>query len=274
MGPMSLRCHHPPGRAPAPRRRPPRPRHKTSYKYSLPWPQKAYTLISMPHTAVSKNVVRRWGAGTAAVVRLLVASDLPMTGIAIAAAAKVTQPRASQILKQLADLGAVSATPDGYVGELAKLLDLYRMRARPHLVEPESYWYSTRPLTEQASRIQALAAKREAAIAFSADLAPDLLAPWRHPTVMIAYGPDHLPATEAGFVPAEGRADASVILRWTDDHRLLSPAPPWVDEVDGYPITDPCQQWWDLLDLGGEDRAEAADRLRSAIVARTLPRPR
>lgn len=227
----------------------------------------------MPQTVVSKNVVRRWGAGTAAVVRLMVASYPPMTGVAIAAAAGVTQPRASQILKQLAELDAVSATPDGYVGDPAKLLDLYRARTRPHLVEPESYWYSTRPLAEQASRVQALAAKREAAIAFSADLAPDLLAPWRHPTITIAYVADQLPATEAGFVPAEGRADASLILRWADDHRLLSPAPPWVDEVDSYPITDPCQQWWDLLDLGGEDRAEAADRLRSAIVARTLPRP-
>ena len=228
----------------------------------------------MPQTVVSRNVVRRWGAGTAAVVRLMVASDLPMTGVAIAAAAGVTQPRASQILKQLAELDAVSATPDGYVGDPAKLLDLYRARTRPHLVEPESYWYSTRPLAEQASRVQTLAAERGTAIAFSADLAPDLLAPWRHPTVMIAYTADRLPAADAGFVPAEGRADASLILRWTDDHRLLSPAPPWVDEVDGYPITDPCQQWWDLLDLGGEDRAEAADRLRSAIVARTLPRPR
>lgn len=229
---------------------------------------------AMPQTVVSKNVVRRWGAGTAAVVRLMVASDLPMTGVAIAAAAGVTQPRASQILKQLTELGAVSATPDGYVGDSAKLLDLYRARTRPHVVEPESYWYSTRPLTEQASRIHALATERGTPIAFSADLAPDLLAPWRHPTVTIVYAADRLPAAEAGLVPAEGRADASLIVRWTDDHRLNSPAPQWVGEVDGRPITDPCQQWWDLLDLGGEDRAEAADRLRSAILARTLPRPR
>lgn len=228
----------------------------------------------MPQTVVSKHVVRRWGAGTAAVVRLMVASDLPMTGVAIAAAAGVTQPRASQILKQLTELGAVSATPDGYVGDSAKLLDLYRARTRPHLVEPESYWYSTRPLTEQASRVQTLAAERGTAIAFSADLAPDLLAPWRHPTVTITYAAEQLPAADAGFVPAEGRADASLILRWTDDHRLLSPAPPWVDEVDGYTMTDPCQQWWDLLDLGGEDRAEAADRLRTAILTRALPRTR
>ena len=228
----------------------------------------------MSKTAVSSNAVRRWGAGTAAVVRLLVASDVPMTGVTIASVVGVTQPRVSQVLRQLADLDAVTATPDGYLGEPPTLLDLYRTRTRPHLVEPESYWCSTRPLTEQARRVRALATDHGVTIAFSADLAPDLLAPWRHPTVTIAYVSDRLPAADAGLVPAEGRADASAILRWIDDQGLLSPAPPWRDEVDGVPIVDPCQQWWDLLDLGGEDRVEAADRLRTAILARALPRTR
>lgn len=228
----------------------------------------------MPESAVSKNTARRWGAGTASVVRLLVASDEPLTGVTIAALVGVTQPRASQVLKQLAELDAVVATPDGYCGGRERLLDLYRARTRPHLVEPESHWYSTRPLAEQARRVHALAADAGARIAFSADLAPDLLAPWRHPTVAIAYVSRPLPADRAGLVPAEGRADASFVLRWTDDHGLLSPARPWRDEVDGFPIVDPCHQWWDLLDLGGEDRAEAADRLRHAILTRTLPTTR
>lgn len=228
----------------------------------------------MPKSAVSQNAVRRWGAGTASVVRLLVASEEPLTGVAIASIVGVSQPRASQVLKQLADHHAVVATPDGYLGERGTLLDLYRARTRPHLVEPESYWYSTRPLAEQARRVRALASDQRTKIAFSADLAPDLLAPWRHPTIAIAYVSDPLPADRAELVPAEGRADASLVLRWTDDRGLLSPADPWRDEVDGLPIVDPCQQWWDLLDLGGEDRAEAADRLRQAILTRTLPRSR
>jgi len=228
----------------------------------------------MPKSAVSQNAVRRWGAGTASVVRLLVAADEPLSGVAIASIVGVTQPRASQVLKQLAEHDAVVATPDGYRGERGTLLDLYRARTRPHLEEPESYWYSTRPLTEQARRVHALASDERTRIALSADLAPDLLAPWRHPTVVIAYVSDPLPADRAGLVPAEGRADASLILRWTDDPGLLSPTSPWRGEVDGLPIADPCQQWWDLLDLGGEDRAEAADRLRTAILTRALPRTR
>lgn len=226
----------------------------------------------MPTRAASQNAVRRWGAGTAAVVRLLVAADEPLTGVAIASIVGVSQPRVSQVLRQLAGHHAVVATRDGYRGERGALLDLYRTRARPHLVEPESYWYSTRPILEQARRAHSLATQYGTRVAFSADLAPDLVAPWRHPTVAIAYVRDRLPIAEAGMVPAEGRADASLILRWTDDQSLLSPAVPWRGEVDGFPIVDPCQQWWDLLDLGGEDRAEAAARLRAAILELTLPR--
>jgi len=218
--------------------------------------------------------VRRWGAGTAAVVRVLIASDEPITGVSIASSVGVTQPRVSQVLTQLADQDAVAATRDGYVGERAKLLDLYGARTRPHLIEPESYWYGTRPLTEQARRVLALAGDHDVTVAFSADLAPDLVAPWRHPTITIAYVSAPLPVEDAGLVPAEGRADATLIVRLTENNGLLFPASPWSGEVDAIPIADPCQQWWDLRDLGGEDRAEAADRLRTAILERTLPRVR
>jgi len=40
--------------------------------------------------------------------------------------------------------------------------------------------------------------------------------------------------------------------------------------VDDVPLIDPVQQWWDLQDLGGEDRHEATDRLRRAIVEKSI----
>lgn len=226
-------------------------------------------------TAVASRsaAVRRWGAGTAAIARLLVAADAPLTGVAIAEAVGVSQPRASQVLKHLTAHDAVRATELGYVGRPARLLDLYRRRARPLLVQPESYWYSTRPPAEQARRIVDLVTTKRMQIAFSADLAPDLLVPWRHPTLTILYTTTSLELDDAALVPAEGRGDASVIVRLTSDATLLSPAPPWPREVDGIPITDPVQQWWDLLDLGGEDREEASERLRRAILDREI-RPR
>lgn len=219
-------------------------------------------------------MVRRWGAGTAAIVRLLVAAESPLTGVAIAREVGVSQPRVSQVLTWLAGHGAVRATERGYIGRRARLLDLYRTRARPLLVEPEAYWYSIRPAVEQARRIVDIAQTSGVPVALSADLGPDLLVPWRHPTLTVVYATGPLAPDGAGFVPAEGRADASVIVRWTRDPTLLSPCPPWPTEMDGIPLVDPVQQWADLVDLGGEDRGEGAERLRRAILDRTLPRRR
>jgi hypothetical protein len=218
----------------------------------------------------SRNAVRHWGAGTAAIARALIAADSPLTGVALARAGGVSQPRASQVLRQFTDHRAVQATPYGYVGDVATLLDLYARRSKPLLVDPESYWYSRRPMTDQADGVLRLARESDAQVAFSADLGPDLLAPWRHPTLTVVYAGPVLDALGDGFVPAEGRADASIILRRTADPTLLAPAPPWPKVVEDVPLTDPTQQLCDLLDLGGEDRREAADRLRDAIVRRTL----
>ncbi|MHB8671315.1 MAG: hypothetical protein ACYDAD_12325 [Acidimicrobiales bacterium] len=217
--------------------------------------------------APSTSHVRRWGPGTAAVVRLLVAADRPLTGVAIAHAVGVTQPRVSQVLRQLAAGDGVRATADGYVGRRARLMELYAQRARPVLIAPETFWYNTRSAVDQARRILA---NCNQSVAFSSDLGPDLLAPWRHPTIAIVYVASRPEFGTAGLVPAEGRADASVIARWTSDAMLLSPSPGWPQQVDGIPLADPVQQWVDLLELGGDDRREAADRLRRAILDRTI----
>jgi hypothetical protein len=126
-------------------------------------------------------------------------------------------------------------------------------------------------MADQARGIVDVAHNLAAPVAFSADLAPDLIVPWRHPTLTVVYAAEHLRLDSAGLVPAEGRADASILLRWTSDHTLISPAAGWPSAVDGIPLTDPVQQWWDLLDLGGDDRREAADRLRRAIIDHIIP---
>lgn len=204
-------------------------------------------------------------------MRLLVAAEDPLTQVAMAAAVGVSQPRASQVMKQLTELDAVRATSAGFIGRRARLLDLYLSRSRPSTIEPDAYWYSTRSVVEQARRILEAVAQEQAEVAFSADLAPDLLVPWRHPTVVVVYTDRRLELDAAGLVGAEGRADASTIVRWTNDRTLLAPAPGWPHAVDGIPLVDPVQQWWDLIDLGGDDRREAADRLRRAILDRSIP---
>lgn len=214
---------------------------------------------------------RRWGPGTSAIVRVLVAAREPLSGAAISRLVGVTQPRASQVIGRLVALGAAEATTAGYVVDRAALIDLYLSRSRPALADGESHWYGIRPLDQQAARILDLAAP--GSVAFSADLGPDRLVPWRHPTVAVVYSRTDLPLSDTGLVPAEGQADASVILRHTTDPTLLSPAPGWIVPTAGpvgLALADPLQQLWDLTELGGDDRLEAADRLRRAIVDHSL----
>lgn len=78
--------------------------------------------------------------------RLLIAADAPLTGVAIAETVGVNPPRASQVLKQLAETDSIRSTARGYVGRPARLLDLYPRRARPLVLQPDSYWVAQRHL--------------------------------------------------------------------------------------------------------------------------------
>ncbi len=213
---------------------------------------------------------RRWGDGTAAVVRWLIHSASPLSGAGIARSVGITQPRAVQVLSMLTDLDAVESTPEGFRGDRDRLFELYLERTRPR-VSAVSHWYSTRPLLDQAAAIAQLPRPEDLRIGLSADLGPDMLVPWRHPTVAIVYSTADLDLPTAGFVTAEGESDATVVVRTVADRRLFGPSDLWPSTIDGIPLVDPVQQWWDLHDLGGSDRIEAADHLRQAILERRLP---
>jgi hypothetical protein len=214
--------------------------------------------------------VRPWGPGTSAIVRALVAATTPVSQVELASLIGVSQPRVSQVLSKLSEVAAVKSTADGYVGWRGRLIDLYVADHRPALVEPDAPWYSLLPMREQVARVCAQARSASARVAVSADLAPDLLAAWRHPTLTVVYATDGLDLTSVGFVRAEGRVDATLLVRRTSDSTLLAAIEPWPRSADGVPLVDPVQQIWDLHDLGGEDRVEAADRLRQAVLDRTL----
>jgi len=193
-----------------------------------------------------------------------------MSGAHIARSVGITQPRVVQVMAMLSELGAVTSGPAGFRGERERLFTLYLERTKPR-VSAVSYWYSTRPLHEQAKAIAGIRRPKDHPIGFSADLGPDLLAPWRHPTTAILYSTADLDLRPAGYVTAEGSADASVVVRTVADRRLYGPSERWPTQVDAVPLVDPIQQWWDLHDLGGADRVEAADHLRRAILDLRLP---
>jgi hypothetical protein len=75
--------------------------------------------------------------------------------------------------------------------------------------------------------------------------------------------------SDLGLIDAQGRHDANVIIRAPED-RSVFPVHTLVGQVRGneVPLADPLQQIWDLQDLGGADRIEAAGRLREWILER------
>jgi hypothetical protein len=106
-------------------------------------------------------------------------------------------------------------------------------------------------------------------IVVSADVGPDLIVPWRRPSLVILYARHAIDPPDLGLTDAQGRHDPNVIVRTPED-RSVFPVPALVGQIQGneVPLADPLQQIWDLQDLGGADRIEAAGRLREWLLER------
>jgi hypothetical protein len=231
--------------------------------------QRATNVVPPPPVAALPQ-----GSGSLAIIRSLIGfgdDDSEEAGAtSLAAQAKVSQPRASQVLDQLERLGLVARIARGrWRPDRAALLDRFVAEYRGPGGQ-ERYLYSLDPLTEVAKSFAAVA--EPGAMVVSADVGPDLVIAWRRPTTLVVYVREtfDLGATR-GLVAAQGRDDANVIVRSPRDtsmfpsHRLVAS----VQDIE-IPLADPTQMIWDLHQLGGQDRLEAAERMREWLLQ---PRP-
>lgn len=212
------------------------------------------------------------GSGSFAVIRALIASgdgeDEEPGATALAARAGISQPRASQILRHLNDLKLVEKTGRGrWKPQREALLDRF-LAEYPGPGGSEQYCYSLDSPVEVALRAGE-AATPHRPIVVSADVGPDLIVAWRKPSLVILYAKHVINPSSLGLIDAQGRHDANVIVRMPDDQSVF-PIPALVAQVRGsdVPLADPLQQIWDLQDLGGADRLEAAGRLRQWLLVR------
>lgn len=210
------------------------------------------------------------GSGSLSIIRALIGfsagEDEALRASTLAAQAKVSQPRASQVLRQLLDLGLIERSASGrWAPDRESLLDRFLADYRGPRGS-EQFLYSLDSLTEVAVRA-AGANTRERPIVVSADVAPDLLLAWRRPSVVLLYANHEIAPGDLGLVEAQGRHDANVIIRYPDD-RSVFPVPNLVAELHGVeiPLAAPSQLIWDLQDLGGADRLEAAGLLREWLL--------
>jgi hypothetical protein len=199
------------------------------------------------------------GRGSWASIRWLIANG-EATGLAeLALEANVSQPRISQIGGQLEELGMLHRTRGSWRPEREELLDRF-LKEYPGPGGSELCFYSLDNPLEVAGRVY----ERDTSTAISGDVAADLFVPWRSPTILVIYteAPISLELTQ-GVVKAHSRGDANILHRVPDDYSVFLSERRQHEMPDlKVPIADPVQVLWDLEDLGGDDRLEAAEKLR------------
>ena len=201
---------------------------------------------------MSSSRARRWGAGKAAAVRLLYEIREPLTQVELAAQAGVSQPAVSQYLTSLRASGDAVFKNPGWRPVLERLPTTYHSCYSSRFTE-QSLWYRIDDVSAQVADL----VKHDPQLVVSGDVAADRVRPWRVPSVAVVYGAiDADEMDELGFVPADSEAAASVVLRPVPDDRFRSQA----HQLDDMLIAPRLHLVADLLDLGGDDRADAAAR--------------
>jgi hypothetical protein len=211
------------------------------------------------------------GSGSFAIIRALVGfvdgeGEGP-SATALAVQAGISQPRVSQILHQLLDLNLVERSPDAYWKPRREaLLDRF-LEEYPGPGGSAQYCFGLEAPGDTAARAGRMAGLPHQ-IVVSADVGPDLIVHWRRPSLVILYTKHAIDPADLELVSAQGPQDANVIIRMPGD-RSVFPAGSLTAQLqdNDVPLADPLQQIWDLHDLGGTDRLEAAGRLRQWLLA-------
>jgi hypothetical protein len=207
------------------------------------------------------------GTGSTAIIRWLINKAPlgerldPSTLIEIG---HVSQPWVSKLLQNLAGQQLVVREGRSYrLDAVEPLLDAFLHDYRGP-GGSERCAYSLDTPNELAARAAVTLGRLmpQGSFAVSADVGPDLISSWRKPTHTILYLRDSVALDELGLVDAKGRGDANVLLRMPADASLFSTLTSRSSRSTTIPLVDLPQMIWDALDLGGEDRQEAAGRLR------------
>lgn len=206
------------------------------------------------------------GTGSLSIIRLLITTGECPGPTRLAQAVGLTQPRASQVLDQLTRSGLVDREGRTmWTVHREALLDAFVSHYRGP-GGSEQHFYTVGSLEDAFTELaEAHGRTRGEPVSLSGDLAADRIAPWRRPETLLVYTPSPLPADEISLVDALGPDDANVIIRNPADRSLFG-----VDPIGSglLRLVDPTQIIWDLLNQGGSDRQEAADKVTAWLLSR------
>jgi DNA-binding transcriptional ArsR family regulator len=218
---------------------------------------------SPPRPSTPSRIPRR-GAGLA-IVRFLIRHVGPWGPSHLAQVAGVSQPRASQVLQQLADGGLVERRNRGeWEARFEELFDAF-LEGYAGPSGSRQWCYTLDDLATAASRLSD--AVEGGRVAISADVGADVLAAHRRPTHLVAYVTAPVDDRGPDLVAAEGPEDANMTLIVPEDRTVFSTVHEVVAPVPGGELllADPTQVVWDLERLGGADRLEASEEVRGWI---------
>ena len=204
------------------------------------------------------------GAGGLSILRLLIlGAEAPFKVTELAERTGVTQPRVSQVLTALTEAGLVRRVSGTLRIDREALLDAFLTEYRGPGGH-ESYYYSLDSLQDVAARFSTVSPHE---VLTSADVGPDLLVPWRNPTVVVLYAGTPLVISRQDLVEAESREEANVIIRYPSDNSIFRVGAITAKAGEtSILIAHPTQMLWDLNQLGGEDRVKTAEKLREWLL--------
>jgi hypothetical protein len=223
---------------------------------------RADELLLQRRVSTKSRVSRRFLSGRAAIaaVRILASMHTDETVGASELARKIgtSQPRASQILAAFAEHGIVRrADARRYAPYQGLCIDAFVEHYRGPQGETFYFYALESPLDVALKIARTLPLD---AYAISADVGPDLLAPIRRPSHLVAYLRDVVSLTQLRWTKAKGRDDANVIVYIPADDTVFSPKFQATVTSQTIALAHPTQMLWDLLQLGG-DRKPAYDSL-------------
>lgn len=207
---------------------------------------------------------RRSPWGRWALMRLFALSGAHRSQVALARDAGISQPGVSQLLPSLDDL--VVRDRDGWrAADRSAMWDAFlEDYSGPGGIPAQ--WYGLDAVTAQTSRALAVAGETGVGALRSGDSAADELAPWRIPRRAVIYARAGLPMEKHGFAEsALGNATLEVVV--PADHTVWATSRACNASADS---VDPLIAAWDVLRSGGPDAAEAAAKLKSVVLARTV----
>ncbi|MGP8206695.1 MAG: hypothetical protein ACLQVK_11720 [Acidimicrobiales bacterium] len=206
------------------------------------------------------------GPGSWGVIRSLIAAPgLAVEVSALRSPRHITAARTYQVLEKLSALGLVEPAQRGsWRPDKEGLLDRY-LAEYPGPGGSVSYLYSLDEPLELACRASGTAT----GVVISGDVGADLLVPWRRPDHLVAYsGSGAFLDKRLGATPAHGRHDSNITWRVPEDTSIFYLAGPVSIEGAEVMVADPVHLIWELGALGGDDRLEAAEKLRTWLLSR------